>query len=57
MPLLTCDLWEHAYYLDYHHERERYLENFFDHLADWTFAAANWSAERSAERSAESARR
>lgn len=58
-PLLTCDLWEHAYYLDYHHERERYLENFFDHLADWSFAAANWSGSSnwSAEWSAESARR
>jgi len=44
-PLLTCDLWEHAYYLDYRNERERYLENFFDHLANWDFAAANWSAE------------
>jgi Fe-Mn family superoxide dismutase len=44
-PLLTCDLWEHAYYLDYRNERERYLESFFDHLANWDFAAANWSAE------------
>ncbi|PIW29748.1 MAG: superoxide dismutase [Fe] [Rhodospirillales bacterium CG15_BIG_FIL_POST_REV_8_21_14_020_66_15] len=38
-PLLTCDLWEHAYYLDYQNARQKYLEAFFDHLADWTFAA------------------
>ncbi|RIL07425.1 MAG: superoxide dismutase [Fe] [Proteobacteria bacterium] len=48
-PLLTCDVWEHAYYLDYRNDRERYLEAFFDHLANWKFAAANWS-ERAARR-------
>ncbi len=41
-PLLCADLWEHAYYLDYHNERGKHLEAFFDHLADWDFAAANW---------------
>ena len=41
--LLCTDLWEHAYYLDYHDERARYLEAFFDHLANWEFAAENWS--------------
>jgi Fe-Mn family superoxide dismutase len=40
--LLCADLWEHAYYLDYHNERGKYLEAFFDHLADWDFAAVNW---------------
>lgn len=44
VPLLTCDLWEHAYYLDYRNAREQYLECFFDHLANWSFADANWSA-------------
>ncbi len=39
--LLCADLWEHAYYLDYHNERARYLEAFFDHLANWEFAQAN----------------
>ena len=41
--LLTADLWEHAYYLDYHNERARYLEAFVDQLIDWDFAAANWN--------------
>ena len=43
VPLLTADLWEHAYYLDYRNERGAYLEAFFDGLANWEFAAANWS--------------
>jgi Fe-Mn family superoxide dismutase len=43
VPLLTADLWEHAYYVDYRNERGAYLEAFFDHLANWDFAAANWS--------------
>jgi Fe-Mn family superoxide dismutase len=41
-PLLCADLWEHAYYLDYHNERPKYLETFVDHLANWEFAALNW---------------
>jgi Fe-Mn family superoxide dismutase len=40
--LICADLWEHAYYVDYHNERARYLEAFVDHLIDWDFAAANW---------------
>jgi Fe-Mn family superoxide dismutase len=42
-PILCADLWEHAYYLDYHDERARYLEAFIDHLVSWEFAGANWS--------------
>lgn len=38
VPLLVCDVWEHAYYLDYKNERERYLESWFDKLANWDFA-------------------
>ena len=42
-PILCADLWEHAYYLDYRNERASYLEVFIDQLANWEFAAANWS--------------
>lgn len=40
VPLLLCDVWEHAYYLDYKNERGRFLEAWFDKLANWSFAAA-----------------
>lgn len=36
-PLLAIDVWEHAYYLDYQYERERYIEAFLDHLVCWDF--------------------
>jgi len=37
-PLLTCDLWEHAYYLDYQNKRPDFLGAFLDHLINWDFA-------------------
>jgi len=40
--LITCDLWEHAYYIDYRNVRPKYLETFFA-LANWDFAAANFN--------------
>jgi superoxide dismutase, Fe-Mn family len=40
IPLLTCDLWEHAYYIDYRGDRARYLEAFWK-LVNWEFVAAN----------------
>jgi superoxide dismutase, Fe-Mn family len=38
-PLLVCDVWEHSYYIDYRNARQKYLEVFFDHLANWENAA------------------
>jgi len=40
-PLLTCDVWEHAYYIDYRNARPKFLEAWIDHLANWEFAAKN----------------
>ena len=42
-PLLTCDIWEHAYYLDYQNRRKDYVEVFLDHLVNWDFANQNLS--------------
>ena len=39
--LLTCDLWEHAYYLDYQSRRKAFVETFLDRLVNWDFAARN----------------
>jgi Fe-Mn family superoxide dismutase len=42
-PLLTCDLWEHAYYIDYRNLRPSYLDAFWK-LVNWEFAAKNFTA-------------
>jgi Fe-Mn family superoxide dismutase len=41
-PLITCDVWEHAYYIDYRNLRAKFVETFFDKLVNWDFAAANF---------------
>ncbi len=40
-PLLTVDVWEHAYYLDYQNLRPDYLDTFLKHLINWDFANTN----------------
>ncbi len=41
VPLLTMDVWEHAYYLDYQNRRPDYIETFLGKLVNWDFAAEN----------------
>lgn len=43
-PLLTIDVWEHAYYLDYQHRRLDYISAFMSHLVNWDFANAHLAA-------------
>jgi len=47
-PLLTCDVWEHAYYIDYRHERAKYVDGYLA-LVDWDFVAANLAAAKIAK--------
>ena len=40
-PLLTIDVWEHAYYIDFRNARPKYIETFMNHLVNWDFVAEN----------------
>lgn len=41
IPLFVCDVWEHAYYLDYQNDRKKYVDEFFT-VIDWKFAEENY---------------
>ena len=47
-PLLTLDVWEHAYYLDYQNKRDAYVDAYLDKLINWDFASQNYEADRAA---------
>ncbi len=47
-PLMTVDVWEHAYYIDYRNARPNYLEHFWA-LVNWEFVAKNFARKRHAE--------
>ena len=44
VPLLTLDVWEHAYYIDYRNRRVAFADTFLDNLVNWRFAAENLNA-------------
>lgn len=43
MPLLNLDVWEHAYYIDHRNARPKFIDTFFDHLVNWSFAEKNFA--------------
>lgn len=43
IPLLTCDVWEHAYYLDYQNRRPDFLQTFLDRLVNWDFVSQQFA--------------
>lgn len=43
-PLIACDIWEHAYYIDFRNKRADYVGTFLEHLVNWEFAANNYFA-------------
>ena len=51
VPLLTFDVWEHAYYLDYQNERGRYIHSYLDEYINWDFAEQNLQAHLTSKQS------
>ena len=47
-PLMVCDVWEHAYYLDFQNKRDAYIDAFWK-LIDWSFAAENYAQKTARE--------
>ena len=52
-PLLAIDVWEHAYYLDYQSERDKYVDAFLDQLIDWDMIEQRFAARRAEPASAD----
>ena len=46
VALLTCDVWEHAYYPTYKNARPKYVETFLNNLVNWSFVASNLTASK-----------
>jgi Fe-Mn family superoxide dismutase len=44
-PLLTLDLWEHAYYIDYRNDRPGYVDKLLGNIVNWEFVAGNLDGE------------
>ena len=55
-PLLTLDVWEHAYYIDYRNERPKYAEKLLANIVDWEFVARNLDGDGIARADQESER-
>ncbi len=45
VPLMTADVWEHAYYVDYRNARQKYLETFWSQI-NWTFVSENFASKK-----------
>jgi superoxide dismutase, Fe-Mn family len=43
---MVCDVWEHAYYVDYRNRRPDFLKTWIDNLVSWEFAAENFERAR-----------
>jgi Fe-Mn family superoxide dismutase len=48
-PILTCDVWEHAYYIDFKNDRQAFLDAWFDKLLNWDFASKQYAAAKAGQ--------